>query len=99
MVATAALTVVVVGWLTVTVDADGSLPQVPQVVVLADFVGSSLQLPQVVVLVEELLAADFVGSALQVSQVVAGAQQCLELLARTQTLVAIVSEPLESIFP
>jgi hypothetical protein len=65
-VATAALTVVVVGLLTVTVQA-GSLDQLPQTVeeLLEDFAGSALQLPQVVEVLE-LLA----GSALQVPQVV-----------------------------
>jgi hypothetical protein len=63
VVATAAATVVVVGLLTVTVQA-GSLDQLPQAVEeLPDFAGSTLQLPQVV---EVLLA----GSALQVPQVV-----------------------------
>jgi hypothetical protein len=63
--ATAALTVVVVGLLTVPVDAHGSALQVPQTVEeLLHDVGSALQVPQVV---EELVEA---GSALQVPQVV-----------------------------
>jgi hypothetical protein len=64
VVATAATTVVVVGLLTVTVQA-GSLDQLPQAVEeLLDFAGSALQLPQVVDVLEA------VGSALQVPQVV-----------------------------
>jgi hypothetical protein len=64
VVATAATTVVVVGLLTVTVQA-GSLDQLPQAVEeLLDFAGSTLQLPQVVDVLEA------VGSALQVPQVV-----------------------------
>jgi hypothetical protein len=63
-VAATALTVAVVGLLTVTVQA-GSSDQLPQTVeVLALLAGSALHVPQVVVL-------DFlVGSALQVPQVV-----------------------------
>jgi hypothetical protein len=65
-VATAALTVVVVPLLTVTVQADGSALQLPQAVEVLDvFVGSALQVPQVEVL-EEL---DLPGSALQLPHV------------------------------
>jgi hypothetical protein len=65
VVATAATTVVVVGLLTVTVQA-GSLDQLPQAVEeLPDSAGSALQVPQVV----EVLEVS-VGSALQVPQVV-----------------------------
>jgi hypothetical protein len=66
--ATAALTVVVVGLLTVTVEAHGSALQEPQTVEeLLDTAGSALQVPQVV---EELVEVAFAGSALQVPQVV-----------------------------
>ena len=62
MAATAALTVAVVGVLTVTVQA-GSLDQLPQAVeVLELWAGSTLQVPQVVV--------ELAGSALQVAHVV-----------------------------
>lgn len=65
MVATAALTVVVTGLLTVTVQA-GSLDQLPQAVeVLELLAGSTLQVPQVVDVLDVLA-----GSALQVPQVV-----------------------------
>jgi hypothetical protein len=79
--------VVVVGLLTVTVDAQaveelleyfGSALQVPQAVeelVEAVFAGSALQVPQVV---EELVEAVFAGSALQVPQLV----ELEELLAK-----------------